>query len=67
MEARILGHEHADAALDMVGGRHHCWVQRDQQAAIVYLLEEKQSPQSSISREEASPHGRRATSARGKG
>ena len=22
MEAKILGHEHADPALDMVGGRH---------------------------------------------
>ena len=40
MEARILGHEHADAALDMVVVAIAGWLQRDQQAAIVYLLEE---------------------------
>ena len=47
MEAKIFGHEHADPALWLVVAIAG-WIQRDQQAAIVYLLEENRVLQSRL-------------------
>ena len=54
MEARILGHEHADPALDMVGGRHRWLGPALRTGGYRLLARGGQSPQSSASREEAS-------------
>ena len=52
MEARILGHEHADPALDIVGRRHR-WLDPARATGRYRLLTRgEQSPQSSASREE---------------